>query len=307
MAREDRGAPALPAPGDRPPGNAFALALRRAAGDNRRMVSVTLECAEMESEFLSAELWEEGAAGIQEEDLPDGRVRLRAWFDGAGALAERFTAYAPRVAEEAPVDWEAVSRQAWQPVEVGERFFLAPEWDESVTPPGRLRLTVHPGMALGTGAHPATQLALAALERHVKPGDRVLDVGTGSGILIEGACLLGAMGLGCDIEHASTVTAPANLVAGARPPRLFTGSLRAVAAHAADIIVANINAVTHQALAAEYTRVARRLLIVTGFPERHERGVAAALTLHGWEIADRLVDREWVCLVLRAAAQSAIY
>jgi ribosomal protein L11 methyltransferase len=271
------------------------------------MVSLSLECVEAESELLSAELWENGAAGIQEEDLPDGRIRLRAWFDGAGDLAQRFRAYRAAVAEEPPVDWEAVTRQAWQPVEVGERFYLAPEWDESDTPAGRLRLTVHPGMALGTGDHPATRLALAAMERHIRPHDRVLDVGTGTGILLAGAYLLGATGYGCDIDFNSTVTARRNLLADAHPARVFTGSLRAVAPRAASAIVANINAVTHEALAADYSRVSRRMLIVTGFPARHELGVAAALTAHGWQILDRLTEGEWVCFALKMAPLSPVY
>jgi ribosomal protein L11 methyltransferase len=271
------------------------------------MVSLRLECVEAESELLSAELWEQGAAGIQEEDLPGGRIRLRAWFDGAGDLAQRFSAYAAAVQEETPVDWEAVTRQAWQPVEVGERFYLAPEWDESDTPAGRLRLTVHPGMASGTGDHPATRLALAAIERHVTPADRVFDVGTGTGILLAGAYLLGATGFGCDIDVDAAATARVNLLTDAHPARIFAGSLRAVAPRSASVIVANINAVTHQALAADYSCISRRLLILTGFPERHEPGVAAALTAYDWQIADRLTDREWVCLVMKPAPQSPVY
>ncbi len=261
------------------------------------MTSLTLDCVETESELLSAELWEHGASGVQEEELPGGRVRLRAWFDGDNGLAERFAAYGPRVEEERPVDWETLSRQAWQPVEVGARFYLAPEWDESPTPEGRMRLTVHPGMALGTGDHPATQLALAALEKHLRPGDRVLDTGTGTGILLEAAYLLGARGVGCDIEWASARTARQNLLADACPPRVFAGSLRAVARSAADVVIANINAVTHHALAPEYARVARRLVILAGFPAHHAAGIEHALQAHGWRPLDQLSEREWVCLV----------
>jgi len=263
------------------------------------MTCLTLDCVEAESELLSAELWEHGATGIQEEELPGGRVRLRAWFDAGHGLAEVFAPYDPRVEEERAVDWEMVSRQAWQPVEVGARFYLAPEWDESPTPAGRSRVTVHPGMALGTGDHPATRLVLAAMEKHVRCGERVLDIGTGSGILLQATELLGARGLGCDIEFESARTARRNLLADACPPRVFAGSLRAVAAGATDVIVANINAVTHRALAAEYTRVARRLVILAGFPDHHAASVERSLTAHGWRTLDRLTERDWVCLALK--------
>lgn len=268
------------------------------------MISLSLECRETESELLSAELWEKGATGIQEEDLPGGRVRLRAWFDSGDGLADRFSAFTPQVREEVYVDWEQVTRQAWQPVEVGALFYLAPEWDESDTPVGRLRLTVHPGMALGTGDHPATRLALAAMERHLRAGERMLDVGTGTGILLAGAHLLGARGAGCDIEYESARTARHNLIRDAHPPRVFAGSLRAVAAASADVVVANINAATHQTLAAEYVRVARRLVILTGFPARHEAGVEQALWEHEWHPTDRLTDHEWVCLAFSRTSDS---
>jgi len=271
------------------------------------MISLSLECRETEMELLSAELWEHGATGIQEEDLPGGRVRLRAWFDSGTGLAARFATFMPLVREQESVDWEEMTRQAWQPVEVGARFYLAPEWDESETPVGRMRLTVHPGMASGTGDHPATRLALAAMEQHLVAGERVLDVGTGTGILLAAACLLGARGAGCDIEYESARTARHNLIRDAYPPRVFAGSLRAVATASADLVVANINAATHQSLAAEYARVARRLIILTGFPDRHEAGVERALWAQGWHPVGRLTDREWVCLALTQATDSPDY
>jgi ribosomal protein L11 methyltransferase len=160
-----------------------------------------------------------------------------------------------------------------------------------------MRLTVHPGMALGTGDHPATQLVLVALEKHLREGERIVDTGTGTGILLQGAYLLGARGVGCDIEWESARTARRNLLADACPPRVFAGSLRALAARSADVVVANINAVTHHALAPEYARVARRLAILAGFPERHVAGIERALGAHGWQPLDRLSSREWVCLV----------
>jgi len=271
------------------------------------MVSLSLECPETETELLSAELWDHGATGIQEEDLPGGRVRLRAWFNSADGLVACFSAYRPALRQEEDIDWEAVSRQAWQPVAVGARFYLAPEWDESDTPAGRMRLTVHPGMALGTGDHPATRLALVALEKHLRPDERILDVGTGTGILLAAAYLLGARGAGCDIDFDSARTARQNLIQDVHPPRVFAGSLRAVASGSADVVVANINAATHRLLAAEYARVARRRVILTGFPEAHEESVKQALWKLGWQPADRVTDKEWVCLTLAQATDSPNY
>lgn len=269
------------------------------------MIALSLECIEDEAELVSAELWERGATGIEEESLPGGRTRLRAWFDTREGLEEQFRAYAPSLTEEPPRDWEQESRQAWAPFAVGERWWLAPEWDESPAPRGRLRLTAHPGMALGTGAHPATQLCLRALERELVAGERVLDVGTGSGILLGAAALLGAHApAGCDIDEASVHIAAANLARDGVAAMVFVGSMRAVASGAVDAVVANINATTHEALAAEYTRVARRRVILSGYPARHARRAVDAMTARRWALMETLEREEWLCHVFRPGAGS---
>lgn len=263
------------------------------------MYSLFLECPEQEAELLSAELWEEGATGIQEDPLPGARCQLRAWFEDPTGLLARFAPFQPRLESEPEIDWEAACRQAWQPFNLGRRLYLAPEWDENPTPRGRLRLTIHPGQALGSGAHPATQLCLEALETSLRGGDTVLDVGTGSGILASAAVLLGARrAIGCDIDYHSVAIARSNLFHDSVPPLLFAGSTRAVRSASIDIAVANINAVTHETLAREYARVCRRRLVLSGFPDRHTPRVAAALKDCGFSVADTLTRQEWNCLVL---------
>jgi ribosomal protein L11 methyltransferase len=260
--------------------------------------ALTLECRGSEAELITAELWDQGASGIQEEDLPGGRCRLRAWFGTSTGLMERFFAFQPRIERERDIDWKAAARQAWPPHGVGERFWLAPEWDESPAPAGRLRLTIHPGLALGTGAHPATRLCLEAMERHVRAGEFVLDVGTGSGILLSAALLLGARAAGCDIVHDAVAVAKDNLRVDGHAALLFTGSLRAVRARAAGAIVANLNATAHLALMGEYARTARRLLIVSGFPHRRRAPVVGAAAGRGWSVADEIQREGWECVVL---------
>src|SRR6202034_2936508 len=141
-----------------------------------------------------------GTAGVSEED-----AGLRAFFEDhhdAVSLLQRFAEFSPELREEKPIDWERVTHDAWPPLSVGERFYLVAPWDEAApTPPGRLRLEIYPGMACGTGRHPATQLCLRAIERYGGPDDRVLDVGSGSGILSDASVLIGgASVIGCDID-----------------------------------------------------------------------------------------------------------
>lgn len=263
------------------------------------MVVLSLECPERESEIVSAELWECGATGIHEEPLPPGRCRLKAWFDEAGTLAERFARWSPTIAEEVERDWEAEVHASWHPFPVGARFWLVPEWDSTPAPDGRIRLTIHPGLALGTGTHAATQHCLRALERHVQPGDTILDVGAGTGILSSAAHLLGASHVvACDMDTDSVAIARTNALADGVPIRLFAGSTRALRGGCFDVVVANINGVTHQSLADEYTRLSRRTLIVSGYTHRDANAVLAALARTGWSVLDTLSETEWVCHAL---------
>src|SRR5580658_2271909 len=153
------------------------------------MFSLEIECDPDERDLLIAELWERGSEGIAE--LSPRRVR--AFFEdasGRDALLALFPGARLRMEEQR--DWVQSARDLLQPMEVGARFFLVPEWRDDPTPPGRFRIVVNPGMAFGTGVHETTRLCLEALEEFVTAGARVLDVGTGSGILAEAAGLLGA-------------------------------------------------------------------------------------------------------------------
>ncbi|NIM93510.1 MAG: 50S ribosomal protein L11 methyltransferase [Anaerolineales bacterium] len=88
-------------------------------------------------------------------------------------------------------EWEHTWKAHYKPIRLGERLLIIPAW-EPVMEPGRLPILIDPGMAFGTGTHPTTQLCLIALENYVIPGQHVLDIGCGSGILSIAAVRLGA-------------------------------------------------------------------------------------------------------------------
>jgi ribosomal protein L11 methyltransferase len=92
----------------------------------------------------------------------------------------------------AEADWETAWKQYFHVQHVGQRLVIVPSWRRYRPRPGEVVLALDPGMAFGTGLHPTTRLCLRLLERYLQPGARVLDLGTGSGILAIAAAKLGA-------------------------------------------------------------------------------------------------------------------
>ncbi|MBZ5596590.1 MAG: 50S ribosomal protein L11 methyltransferase [Acidobacteriia bacterium] len=260
------------------------------------MFSLYLECRQEEKDLLIAELWDRGSCGITESDLRGGGCGLSAFFEAdasAPELAGDFSSWSARWQAEEPRDWVAIARRRLEPLCVGARFFLVPDWRDDPTPPGRFRIEVNPGMAFGTGAHESTQLCLEALEREIKPGMTVLDVGTGSGILARAAALVGAHRvIACDIDPVA--------VELARQPSSFVGTADAVRTGTVDLVVANISPEAIIALAPEVMRVLRAqgVAIVSGFEGAEVGGIEAALAANGATVRESHAKNIWSAVVV---------
>jgi ribosomal protein L11 methyltransferase len=209
-----------------------------------------------DDDLLIGRLWEAGTLGVTEGD---GYVD--AFFENAD-VASQFGV--PQAVVD--VDWVARTHEAFPPLLVGEKFFVAAPWRTDPTPPGRLRLVINPGAQCGTGYHRCTQLCLEAMEKLIRPGDSVLDVGSGSGILSLAARLLGAgRVVSCDIDPDA-----------GGPASFFIGSVDAVRSGTFDVVVANINEEVMGSMRADFERVAPAR-ILSGFQDD---------------------DGEWTCIVL---------
>jgi len=142
------------------------------------MFSLEIDCDPEDRDLLIAELWEQGSAGIVELNAQT----VRSFFEGSLSRTVLLRMFpGARIREEEERDWVQSSRDLLQPMEVGRRFFLVPEWRDDPAPDGRFRIVVNPGMAFGTGVHETTRLCIEALEDFLQPGMSVLDVSTGGG------------------------------------------------------------------------------------------------------------------------------
>lgn len=128
-------------------------------------------------------------------DNEEGQEQLRQYLAG---LEE----YEPQTVSLREEDWATSWQKYYQPIPVGMRIHIVPDWMRGEpVPDGRVPLYLNPGLTFGTGAHPTTQLCLELLEEVLRPGDKVLDLGCGSGILAIAALALGASrAVGVDID-----------------------------------------------------------------------------------------------------------
>ena len=127
-------------------------------------------------------------------DDDDGQAQLKKWMEG---IAAPYTA--------APLgenDWATSWQKYYKPLAVGEKLYIVPEWErEKAAQSDKVPVYLNPGLTFGTGSHASTQMCLAGLEQVVEPGDSVLDLGCGSGILSIAALVLGGdHAVGVDID-----------------------------------------------------------------------------------------------------------
>ena len=186
----------------------------------------------LEDAFV-ADLWEAGTLGVQSTNLSDGRLRLEAWFPLEAETVETGPGVELELEDTVPdADWLATWRDLAQPFPVGRTMFLDPR-EPGETPPevpaGRWLLRLPARAAFGTGSHESTSLALELLEDADIAGRRVLDVGTGTGVLAFAALRLGARWVvGYDVDPASPFHARDNSALNGLHPRFFAGRLAAI-------------------------------------------------------------------------------
>lgn len=201
--------------------------------------------AELE-EVVLADLWEAGTLGVQSVAGPDG-VRLEAWFpEGSGPQVTLRPGVREGMEDTVPdLDWLASYRAQATPFPVGRGLFIdprEPEEPDPETPEGRRLLRLPARTAFGIGSHESTSLAIDLLEDCDLHGRRVLDVGTGTGILAFASLLLGAAEVvAFDVDPASPFNAMVNRRLNDLHPRLFIGTSAALRADARfDLALINV-------------------------------------------------------------------
>lgn len=213
-------------------------------------------------------------------------------------------------------DWAHAWKRFYKPLRVGRRILLKPSWESVVVRDDDIVIELDPGMAFGTGLHPSTRLCIAALEEHVRPGDTVLDLGTGSGVLAIAAYKLGAASvLATDIDPIAVDVAQENILRNGIPVNAASGvivqagSVPEAMAGRFDVIVANILAEVLVKLFDgdySYPPLAEPLkaggtLILAGILAERAPLVLEAAQRNGCTLIDRKQEDDWVALIVHKA------
>ncbi|MEE3492052.1 50S ribosomal protein L11 methyltransferase [Ruminococcus sp.] len=200
-------------------------------------------------------------------------------------------------------DWRNNWRKFFQPMPVGEKLLINPSWFTDTDPKGRLMMNIDPGLAFGTGKHETTQLCMEALERCVKGGEKVLDVGCGSGILGIAAVMLGAdSAFGVDIDEVAVRTANENAAVNHVEDKFtaIAGDLVDKVDGKYDIVVANIVADAIIALSASVREFMTddAVYITSGIIDTRADDVKNAIC-DTFDIAEENTLNGWYCFVLK--------
>lgn len=200
-------------------------------------------------------------------------------------------------------DWADKWKAFFKPTPVGERLFVRPIWIDDYDAGDRAVLNIEPGAAFGTGTHDTTRLCLETLDKIIKDGDTVLDIGCGSGILAISSMLLGATeGFGVDIDELAVKTAKENgKMNGFDEPELkfVCGDLADKVTKQYDVVVANIVADIIILFSTQVRAFMKQgaKFIASGIIDTRADEVVSALQNAGLKLTERIEHGGWVCLV----------
>ncbi|NRG45415.1 50S ribosomal protein L11 methyltransferase [Bacillus sp. CRN 9] len=200
-------------------------------------------------------------------------------------------------------EWATAWKKYYHPVKISERFTIVPTWEE-YTPVSsdELIIELDPGMAFGTGTHPTTVMCIQALERTVKSGDSIIDVGTGSGVLSIAAAMLGSNKVSAlDLDEVAVNSARINIklnkvhdAVEVSQNNLLDGVNEQV-----DVVVANILAEVILRFTDDVASAVKKdgYFIASGIIQQKKQEVKDAIISAGFEIVETLQMEDWVAII----------
>lgn len=206
-------------------------------------------------------------------------------------------------------NWMESWKKYYNPIKIGKKLLILPEWIENPEP-DRIAIKIDPSMAFGTGTHPTTQLCMLLMEDVVQPGDEVIDVGCGSGILSIAAIKLGARrALGVDLDYPSIVATKMNAELNQVIEKIDVGLASVIeildekfTIATAELVLVNILApiikrLFHQGL--EKLIKSDGTIILSGILDHQSDEIIQIAEDLGLKLVNKEMINDWVGLILR--------
>ena len=202
-------------------------------------------------------------------------------------------------------EWATAWKKYYNPVKISEKFTIVPTWEQyEPVNSDELIIELDPGMAFGTGTHPTTVMCIQALERTVKPGDHVIDVGTGSGVLSIASAMLQAEKVDAfDLDEVAVNSARLNTKLNKVHERVAVrqNNLLDDVSEGADVIVANILAEVILRFTDDAARIVKPggYFITSGIIGQKKDMVKSAVIEAGFEIEEVILMEDWVAIIAK--------
>ncbi len=279
-------------------------------GDFLRFLEQNRQYWDYVDEGLAARMKGASRVKFYVPDSEEGQKQLRQYLAG-------LEDHEPQTVSLREEDWATSWQKYYQPIPVGNRVYIVPDWLRGQTvPEGRVPLYLNPGLTFGTGSHPTTQLCLELLEEVLRPGDRVLDLGCGSGILAIAALALGASrAVGVDIDPKAADVAFENAALNGIGPdrlavyagdvlsdkklgaRLRPGENRVVLANIVADVIIPLSGKAGELMAPD------GVFLTSGIIDGRQDEVKAALEQNGFAVARHLERNGWHAMEARRSGQ----
>lgn len=202
-------------------------------------------------------------------------------------------------------DWSTAWKQYYKPVQVSNHITITPSWEPyTKRHADELIITLDPGMAFGTGTHETTILCIQAIEKYIKRGYDVIDVGTGTGILSIAAAMLGANKVyAYDLDPVAVESARANVEMNnvASQVSVSKGNLLEDVHDQVDLIVANILAPIVIQLVEDIPKALKHngRFIASGIVKSQQQAVEESIVSAGLAVEDVMIQNDWIAIIAK--------